>query len=344
MVDLTGNLHVVYWTNGNHILHGAYTYNSATNALASVSSFFQVDTAGGANHPSVAISPTDNSLMVAQVSEADNPPKIRTRTRANTGIWGSVQSASTASVWTSIDNGINIDQGPSLVIDLSGIKHLTYIQSFDGSVGDYGRIHYVTDTGSGWVDQALNAFTHDSVLAIDNAGAVYIIGHGHPKNSTCLSMLDMCMIKKNSNGTWGTPQLFATHPGANSFDSSPSVKWSAVGFNRPDVIEFTFFMTPYDNPTLYYGQIKTQNTQLTISGNAGIAGAALSYMDGTLKNVVSQADGSYSLSVSTNWSGTVTPSLVGVTFTPTNLTYSCVVFWNITLDSPELIVMIGSNL
>ena len=65
MVDLTGNLHVVYWTNGNHILHGAYTYNSATNALASVSSFFQVDTAGGANHPSVAISPTDNSLMVA---------------------------------------------------------------------------------------------------------------------------------------------------------------------------------------------------------------------------------------------------------------------------------------
>ena len=227
---------------------------------------------------------------------------------------------------------------------MSGIKHLTYIQSFDGSVGDYGRIHYVTDTGSGWVDQALNAFTHDSVLAIDNAGAVYIIGHGHPKNSTCLSMLDMCMIKKNSNGTWGTPQLFATHPGANSFDSSPSVKWSAVGFNRPDVIEFTFFMTPYDNPTLYYGQIKTQNTQLTISGNAGIAGAALSYMDGTLKNVVSQADGSYSLSVSTNWSGTVTPSLVGVTFTPTNLTYSCVVFWNITLDSPELIVMIGSNL
>jgi hypothetical protein len=27
-----------------------------------------------------------------------------------------------------------------------------------------------------------------------------------------------------------------------------------VGFNRADIIEFVFFMTPYDSPTLYYGR------------------------------------------------------------------------------------------
>src|SRR5262249_54710171 len=151
MVDLNGNLHMAYWASTNHILHRIYAYDSGTNTLNSLSSFFQVDTAGSANHPSIAISPFYNSLTVARVSEADNPPKIRTRTRTSNGTWGGIQSASTASVWTSTANGINIDQGPSLIIDSTGLKYMTYIQSFDGSVGDYGRIHYVTDTGSGWI-------------------------------------------------------------------------------------------------------------------------------------------------------------------------------------------------
>ena len=255
MVDLSGNLQIAYWTTGNHILQRTYSYNSTTNTLTPAGNFIQVDTAGSANHPVVAVSPFDNSLTVAWVSQADNPPTIRTRTRASDGTWGIIQSASTASVWTSATDGINIDQGPSLIIDSAGTKHLTYMQSYEASVGNYGRIHYVRDTGSGWVDQALNAFTHDPVLAINSAGEMYIIGHGHPANVSCTSMYDMCVIKKNTNGTWGDPQLFAAHTGTNSFDSSASVKWSAVGFNRPETIEFVFFMIPYANPTLYYGRL-----------------------------------------------------------------------------------------
>jgi len=52
----------------------------------------------------------------------------------------------------------------------------------------------------------------------------------------------------------------------------------------------------------------------TISGNAGIAGATLSYFDGTDKTVVAAADGSYSITVPAYWSGTVTPSLAGYSF------------------------------
>jgi Zn-dependent metalloprotease len=59
-----------------------------------------------------------------------------------------------------------------------------------------------------------------------------------------------------------------------------------------------------------------------ISGNAGAAGVVLSYTDGTFKTVTSQANGSYSLPVSYNWSGTVTPSHPCYTFTPVSRTYN----------------------
>jgi hypothetical protein len=59
-----------------------------------------------------------------------------------------------------------------------------------------------------------------------------------------------------------------------------------------------------------------------ISGNVGVGGATLSYTDGTAKYTTSQADGSYSLPVSNNWSGTVTPSHPCYVFSPANRSYS----------------------
>jgi hypothetical protein len=254
MMDTTGILHVGYWTNNDHVLHRAYTYDSASNTLTATGAFTQVDTTGSANHPALAISPADNSLTFAWVSESGSTPQILTRTRSSTGSWGNVETASTATVWTSTDNGINIDQGPSLLIDSSGTKRMVYIEEFDSSIGDYGRIHYVTNSGSGWNDQGLNAFSHDPALAINSAGTLYIIGHGHPLNVSCTSMDEICTIQK-SGSSWGNPVLFASPPSGFSFDASPSVKWSVVGFNRSDVIEFIFFMTPYDSPTIYYGRL-----------------------------------------------------------------------------------------
>jgi hypothetical protein len=59
-----------------------------------------------------------------------------------------------------------------------------------------------------------------------------------------------------------------------------------------------------------------------ISGNAGVAGATLSYTDGTSKTVTADGSGNYSFAVSYNWSGTVTPSKPGYTFTPANMPYT----------------------
>jgi len=259
MVDLNGSLHVVYWTSGNHIQHRAYTYDPLLNAISPSVDFTQVDITGSANHPAIAVSPFDNSITIAWVSEATNPAQILARTRTSAGTWGNIEVVSSAPVWHSPDNGVNIDQSPSLIIDSAGMKHLTYIEAFDSALGDYGRIHYVLNAGSGWIDTAVNALTHDPALALNSRGEVYLIGHGHPRNSiwdsTCLSMDDMCTIKKNANGTWGPVSLLIAHTGTESFDASPSVKWSAVGFNRPESIEFIFFRTPYDNPVLYYARL-----------------------------------------------------------------------------------------
>ena len=60
----------------------------------------------------------------------------------------------------------------------------------------------------------------------------------------------------------------------------------------------------------------------TISGSAGLPGATLSYTDGTPKTVISDSSGNYSIAVPAGWSGTVTPSSTGYTFSPTSRTYS----------------------
>ncbi|HLP48524.1 MAG TPA: hypothetical protein VK469_21470, partial [Candidatus Kapabacteria bacterium] len=60
----------------------------------------------------------------------------------------------------------------------------------------------------------------------------------------------------------------------------------------------------------------------TISGNAGAAGATLSYTDGTPKTVTADTAGIYSLTVPSGWCGTVTPSKSCYNFTPANRVYN----------------------
>ena len=62
----------------------------------------------------------------------------------------------------------------------------------------------------------------------------------------------------------------------------------------------------------------------TVSGSVGVAGATLSYDDGTPKTATADSSGNYSFTVSYNWSGTVTPTKAGTTFTPANKVYSSV--------------------
>jgi len=261
MFDKSGRLNIAYWSAGKHVSYRAYSYDSINDTLTNVFGPIQIDTAGSANHPSLAISPFDSSITVSWISEATSPAKILARTATNTGLIGSVESVSTTDVWTSTNSGVNIDQGPSLVIDTKGTKHLTYIKNFD-STGDYGRIHYVVNSGSGWVDTELSSYTHDPALAIDSVNNLYIIGHGSPQSPECKISTIICVKKKNTDNTWSPSAVLASPTGMDSYDASASVKWGVIGWNRPETVEFLFFRAnsgSYYNTTVMYSRLENAN-------------------------------------------------------------------------------------
>ncbi len=265
MMSLDGTLNIAYWSNGNHITYVSYTYDKTSDTLTLKQGPTQLDTAGSASHPVLAVSPADGSITVAWISEATTPHHILAKTKS-ASTWGAIELVSNAAVnvWTYLDptGGLSVDQGPSLIATLDGKKHLTYIEDAD-STGTYGHTHYVVYTSqSGWLDSAMSYYTHDPALATNNNSDVYIFGHGMYLDSTpCTSPDVICLLKKNADGSWGAPQLFATPPSGETFDSSVSSKWSVVGWNRPALIEVAFFSgqtSNYWDMHVYYGTIGSQ--------------------------------------------------------------------------------------
>ena len=60
-----------------------------------------------------------------------------------------------------------------------------------------------------------------------------------------------------------------------------------------------------------------------ISGNAGVGGATLTYTDGvTPRTATANSTGEYAFAIPPGWTGTVTPSRVGYTFSPANIPYT----------------------
>jgi hypothetical protein len=260
MFDARGTLHIAYWAGSNHIDYAAFAYDASRDALTPVAGPTQLDTDGSANHPILAVSPWDGSVTIAWISQASAIPHVLARTKSAAG-WGDIEAVSDPSVkvWTSTSSGVNLDQGPSLLITADGMKHLAYIADRD-STGEYGHAHYASYTGaSGWIDQGVPYYTHSPALATDNQGAIYLMGHGMYLNAgpdpACSHIYDMCALKKNAAG-WDAPQLIAAAPQGETFDSGMSVRWSVVGWNRPDLIEYAFFSgqdSNYWQMSVYYG-------------------------------------------------------------------------------------------
>ncbi len=63
---------------------------------------------------------------------------------------------------------------------------------------------------------------------------------------------------------------------------------------------------------------------VTITGNAGVGGATLSWTDSVARAATSAAGGAYSLTIPYGWSGTVTPSKANYVFAPTSRSYATV--------------------
>jgi hypothetical protein len=116
----------------------------------------------------------------------------------------------------------------------------------------------------------------------------------------------------------------ANADGSGAYSFHVSYNWS--GTVTPTKPGYTF-NPPSKSYTNVLANVTGQNYTAiaiiyTISGNAGIAGAILSYTDGTAKTATANSSGVYSLAVSYNWSGTVTPTKTGYTFSPPSKSYT----------------------
>ncbi len=291
MFSRDGVLNIAYWSSGDHITYASYNYDPATNTLSPQDGPTQLDstTSGYSNHPALAVSPVNGDITVAwlwqNTLEHSTQAFVYARTKTQSG-WGDMQQASSSLYKPWIDGhddpaypdtyGLNVDQGPSMVITSDGVIHLSYAEAgYDSQ--DYGRTHYVTYTQpTGWVDTIVvdglgnYYFTHDPSLTTDDADQIYLFGHTDWRNSSpCTYSYPAavnCFMKKNPNGTWTAPQLVKDKNGnalppsnpQETFDDSVSMKWGVVGWNRPELVEFAFFsgqQSTYWNMSLYYGTL-----------------------------------------------------------------------------------------
>ncbi len=290
MADSTGRFHAAYWTGTQAtnqptfdaaIQYCSFTYNAAANTLSGCSPTAVTTGTGVNTHPVVAVAPNDGSVTVAWLQGFDSSAQIVARTKPASGGFGSLQVVSTQAPWTGRSTGnlpqnrhyneIDVDQGPGLVIDNSGTRHLTYIASEEPISGtqatDYGRIVYATQApgATTWSVTALPNFSHDPSVYVAPNGEVLILGHGWDKSAAsavpeCRTGRAMCYLRKPPGGAWSQQLLVANFVGDQSYDGSSSVKWSPSGMQRPELFEFAFYSIrestgQYQNPTVHYGRI-----------------------------------------------------------------------------------------
>ena len=117
----------------------------------------------------------------------------------------------------------------------------------------------------------------------------------------------------------------ATADGSGNFSFVVSYDWS--GLVTPSKPGITFTPASLLVGTMQANQavsFSSAPTTFLISGSLGPlgAGATLTYVDGTAKTATADGSGNYSFTVSYTWSGTVTPTKTGFSFSPASRTYS----------------------
>jgi len=172
--------------------------------------------------------------------------------------------------------------------------HIENIQNFSGSINQNDKIGVIANTLA------------EAICSGGSATGPHV--HFNLKHNGALVAID-----GTSLSGW------YVHAGRWNYDTDPNYMW----LEKDGVKKYANI-----------NRVLSEASQLpaAITGNVGVGGATLSYIDGTPQSIISQPDGSYSLSVLNNWSGAVTPTHPCYMFSPTSRSYSNVTANEITQD------------
>ena len=142
-----------------------------------------------------------------------------------------------------------------------------------------------------------------------------------------VSLVRNCFAISGNAGVAGAALNYTggstTADGSGSYSFDVKSGWSGTVTPSKSGYRFSPVSRTYSNVVAdQTGQNYTAVVLYTISGNAGVAGATLSYTDGTPQTATSASNGDYSFVVPSNWTGTVTPSHTCFNFTPPNRSYT----------------------
>lgn len=231
---------------------------------------------------------------------------------ANLGTLRVINSTFANNITRKLGAGIYNGPGGTLTVDND---------TFSGNVTYNGEYY-----GGGLYNDRGTVYLFNAILANSNARSdCYnfsgVIIHVHnlittngPGSHACgpeLLAVDPLLGPLADNG--GPTMTFALLPGSPAIDAGDNDTCSKA--DQRGVLRF-------QNGFCDIGAFEL--SEYTISGDVGVAGVRVSYLDGSSKAVISDNNGNYSFSVGENWSGTVMPVKAGYTFSPVNRSYGAI--------------------
>jgi hypothetical protein len=314
VVDSVGNLYVA-WTDNRGGYWDDYVAKSTNGGAiwsASVKVNNDTSTTTNGRPPALAVDNSDNLYLVW--TTANGGYDLYSAKSTNGGVtWSAGVKINDVAgqVWLSSPPGLTADASGTLYTiwndtrDFAGKSHIYFSKSTDGG-----------STWSANVDASQNPNGTSTVylmgLVVDSSGALSAVWGDSREGDEW----NVYFAQSTNGGTNWSAAIRVN-------DSTTLDQYQAtMAVDGNDNLYTAWADSRSGNHDIYFSRWNNQYPAHVIAGNAGIDGATLSYTDGTAKTTTANTNGDYSFSVSYNWTGTVTPSKTGYTFTPASKPYT----------------------
>jgi uncharacterized delta-60 repeat protein len=210
-----------------------------------------------------------------------------------------------------------------------------FFQDTDGNQGfvvarylPTGDLDLTFGGGDGFVTDFFDLSFSNNIgrtLSIDARGRILVAGSVLSNGSGTNDHMGIARLCQDgsldgggcSNGGFGNNGRLTLMPG----ESTSSIR--AINFNKDGDILVGGRMVSGGSTTFALALLDSgELDRITLSGDIGKPGVTLTYIDGEQKTVTTGLDGSYRLYVSPGWTGTVTPTQAGATFSPASRSYT----------------------